>query len=293
MRKSKEKSALEKQKKMAELLLVVAILFALAFDKTGFLEQGLIESVFTINANALPGDLGEPFSSFQKGTAKSLEGRTVIISYFVNTPSSSWTAKKIKKELPVMDTAFQYIIRQAKNYDVECEFIYDWEEADNRDLIHRRTIMKDPEETKDFEYYLDDMLAIWKDGAFSYDDYLKKYDADNVFMMVFFDGDGRDYAISYDGEDSPQESMISYSTSGASVMAHEVLHLFGAHDFYEGAEYKEETTSYLENEYKNDIMLKVNPPGKITKTIGAVTAYHLGWTDDCPDLKDHPELKRQ
>lgn len=265
----------------------------------------MLSDLFTcVEAFALPGDLGEPFSSFQKGTAKSLEGRTVIISMFVDTPSFVWTTREIKKELPVMDSTFEYITRQAKEYDVECEFVYDFENelmsgtttqtmnAFNLDLFHRRRIQMDTEETKEFEYYLDDMLEIWKSGAVSYDKVLKKYDADNVFMIIFFKGDGRDYAITYDGEDSEQETLISYSTSGACTMAHEILHLFGAHDFYEGAEYTEDTTEYLKNEYKNDIMLKVNPPGKITKTVGAVTAYQLGWTDECEDLKEHPELKR-
>ena len=81
--------------------------------------------------------------------------------------------------------------------------------------------------------------------------------------------------------------------------AHEILHLFGAPDLYEGSSdpYVDEAlVSYVADTYPGDIMLSTYEDDgssrfdAITKEISPLTAYCLGLTDTCPELAQFPLL---
>ena len=82
--------------------------------------------------------------------------------------------------------------------------------------------------------------------------------------------------------------------------AHEILHLFGAPDLYEGSSdpYVDEAlVSYVADTYPGDIMLSTydGPTDQsrfdaITKEISPLTAYCLGLADTCPELARFPLL---
>ena len=81
--------------------------------------------------------------------------------------------------------------------------------------------------------------------------------------------------------------------------AHEILHLFGAPDLYEGSSdpYVDEAlVSYVADTYPGDIMLSTYEDDgssrfdAITKEISPLTAYCLGLADTCPELAQFPLL---
>ena len=123
-------------------------------------------------------------------------------------------------------------------------------------------------------------------------------DTGTSFTMAHYADDGDSFYYEYsclyktdaytDGE---AESPATY--------AHEILHLFGAPDLYEGSSdpYVDEAlVSYVADTYPGDIMLSTYEDDgssrfdAITKEISPLTAYCLGLTDTCPELAQFPLL---
>ena len=255
-------------------------------------------SSLTINSHAELGDLGEPRSSFNLGTAKILEGKNIIVSMYLDTPSYKWNPDDMKKSLDSLDMACIYLQNNAQEYNMDATFIYDWTENDN--LCYKAKMIMDPSDSERYEEILDKRIASWVSGVVGYQRLLKIYDADNIFMIVFINAPGRSYAITYDGIDAYEESLISFTNSAKDTknkfspctLAHEILHLYGAHDYYLGAEYTNDVVEYIKKTYPDDIMLSTDNDGKITKKIGSLTAYHLGWKDKALETSKYKQLIR-
>jgi len=270
--------------------LSIAIMVALS------LVGGIISSDYSYPQNNIvffslsPGDLGEPRSSYMLGSAKSAEGKNIIISLYADTPDNSWSDDERDAELEKLREACEYIEDSASSYGRDAEFITDYK-SDRRLLMNSR-IYRPVENSDDFYDYLDRITALWIDYVADYDGLLEKYDADGIFMIIHFKEAGRSYAVCYDGIDNEDESLIVYNDATASTYAHEILHLFGAHDFYSRAEYTEDAVSYIEEKYPDDIMLTLGQSNKITSKIGELTAYHLGWLDAPLEVKEFSQLQR-
>lgn len=265
----------------------------------------LLTEQFCITSYAAIGDLGEPRSSFNMGSAKMLGGDNTIVSMFVDTPNGRWNDNEKEATLRALGIATDYIIAQARLYDQEVSFNYDWSGDSNLKCSAR--LFRKPDDSEEFADYLDQYIALWKEyhlrkDAYSgmynnefsdgYERLISLYDSDNIFMMVFLKCEGRAYAICYDGIDSPEESLVAYIGSAPSVLAHEILHLYGAHDLYEKAEYTDDAVTYIKDKYPKDIMLTIERGNAIHEVIDPLTAYHIGWIDECPDTDIFEQLKR-
>lgn len=247
-----------------------------------------------VNSYSETGDLGEPASSFELGSAKRLEGRNVIVCFYVDTPESSWKTSEINSTVKDMKTACEYIEDTASKYGIETSFEYDWSlGGKNRCLYHRAKIPFLTDETDASDDLMGEYIEKWVSYLPSFDAVKEAYNADNVFFIVFLSQEGRSYSLVYDGEDSVNESIEIYKGENPSSIAHEILHLFGAHDYYDGAEYTEDVVSYIKKKYPNEIMLTTQMgKGKIPQMVSDITAYHLGWIDSVDELKDFPQLTR-
>lgn len=245
-------------------------------------------------------ELGNPRSSYGLGSAAFLKGRNILVSLFVTTPESGWTDREQEAVLQKIGVAVDYIEGQAKQYDVSTELIYDW--SSQRDLkVEAKTDFPINEDV-DFVDRLDEEIAYWFEQKISYEKLLEAYDAEGIATCVFVNNAGISYAIVYDGTDNVKESLIlftgDYYNHGkeetAAAYAHEILHVFGAHDLYEDAEFTREVTDYVADTYPNEIMLTVSGSGtgKITQIISPVTAYHLGWVSYTEEVDRFPQLNR-
>jgi len=266
-----------------------------------------------VNSCAALGDIGEPRSSFDLGTARMLDGSNLIITVYVDTPGCVFTDKDINAYQDKINTACEYLKSEAGKNGKKVSFI-----LDDSELNYRIFLSKQPDESDESTDYVDaaienikrnviarnitgrninvSTMAYYGSGIdpeyeHGYARLLKRYNADNIFMILCFISYGRSYAICYDGIDSEYESLVMFNDSPC-VLAHEILHLYGAHDYYSGAEYTENTVKYISDNYPNDIMLSVDEGNKILKEIGALTRYHLGWIDSVDGLDEYPELTR-
>lgn len=248
-----------------------------------------------------PAKLGEPRSSYGIGSASYLWGRNILISVFVDTPESSFTEKEQQEALAKVKTAVTYIETQAQNYEVEAELVYDWSSDSN--LKIENTVDFAINEKSHFWTRLDREIARWYSEEISYEDLLSEYDAQGLAIMVFVNNDGISYANVYDGMDSIQESLVLFTgdyyrpgmPETSVSYAHEILHVFGAHDLYEGAEYTAEVTDYIGKQYPREIMYTVSGSEgaqPIHNTLSPITAYHLGWVDEIEEVTLFPQLDR-
>ena len=244
--------------------------------------------------------LGNPRSSYGLGSASYLRGRNVLVSLFVTTPESGFTKEEQEEALAKVEKAVTYIEAQAAAYGVETEFIYDFSEYQDLKLEAEADFVIN--EDVDFIDRLDEEIARWKQEKISYDEVLQKYEADGIAMLIFVNNPGISYAIVYDGTDSDKETVILFTEDyykpgceeTATAYAHEILHVFGAHDLYEDAEFTKEVSDYIALTYPDEIMYTVNESGgEITAQLSGVTAYHLGWIDEVGELEQFPQLARE
>ena len=243
-----------------------------------------------------PGELGNPRSSYKLGSAKSLEGKNLIYSLFVDTPDAKWTDRDKKKALQNLEIAKEYIETEAKSYRKKVDLVVDFEE--NEDLTGSARINFSLKDGEDYEEALDEEIAGWLDERIDYEALCKEYKAKGIAMIVFVNHKGSTYAICYDGVDNPQESLVMFAGEVPAVYAHEILHLFGAHDLYEDAEYTEEVCEYVKKAYPDEIMYTVKDEdgrlnsSEIQNELSPITAYHLGWVNYIEEIDVFPQLKR-
>lgn len=242
------------------------------------------------------GELGNPRSSFKLGSAKYLEGKNLVYSLFVDTPDAKWSDKEKQEVLENLKIAEEYIETAARDYRKKVDLVVDFKE--NPSLTGTGKIYFSVKDGKDYEERLDREIAKWLDTKISYEELLEEHKAKGIAMVVFFNHKGTPYAICYDGVDNPQESLIMFADEVPSVYAHELLHLFGAHDLYEDAEYTQEVCEYIQKAYPLEIMYTVkDSTGRMNRTtieneISPITAYHLGWVNYTEEIDVFPQLSR-
>ena len=110
----------------------------------------------------------------------------------------------------------------------------------------------------------------------------------DVIFLTFLNKPGKPYArhIGSTGQTSYSEHCVIFSDylegnsfgCKASTVAHELLHLFGAEDYYDG--YREILAYQI---YPKDIMLWM-PTEIYENEIGDFTAYTVGWTNTIPRI---------
>lgn len=236
--------------------------------------------------------------SFGIGSASVLKGRNILVSLFLTTPDNTFTEEEKKICLQRLKEAAIYIEENASGYGVETQFILDWSEEDSQDLCMEKTVDFTISDDSDFMDALDEAFAQWTEEDLSYERLLQEYGADGIATCMFVNAPGRSYAIVYDGEDNVRESLVMFARNDKgteeepAVYAHEILHVFGAHDLYRGEEYSRAVTDYIAASYPDEIMRSVAGEGKISEQISRITAYHLGWIDEIPETESFPELIR-
>ena len=242
-------------------------------------------------------ELGNPRSSYGLGSAGYLKGDNLLYSLFVDTPESSWTKEEKEKALTELLLATDYIEEQASAYHCETRLICDWEE--NADLCSDAVVDFAINDEEDFTARLDEEIARWVEEKVDFEGLKESYRAKGIALLVFVNNPGTSYAIVFDGTDNPKESLILFGQEPPSVFAHEILHLFGAHDLYRDAEYTQEVTAYVGAAYPLEIMYTVADEngvlrkGKIVNLVSPITAYHLGWIDYTEEIDLFPQLKRE
>lgn len=131
---------------------------------------------------------------------------------------------------------------------------------------------------------------------------------DRVGVLFFLPGAGNPYTAVYDSENTDEyywEYTVFYQYTlegpdhqwpGPAVLAHEILHLFGALDLYPGQQgVSQDTAQSIAAAYPREIMVTVrDPQGRVDltgmdQTLSPFTAWRVGLTGDPAPFGDCPE----
>ncbi len=235
---------------------------------------------------------------YELANCRNLEGNPVVVLIFIDDNESYWTKDEVSTftEEHIL-VGLDYLEENAKQWGGHLDFVIEsystqlsgyeikYEGIVNPNLYNGGS-------TKDV---LDKAAADIGYGSnwelYSY--YKSKYPNDDIIFLNLLNKSGRSYtrnAISTGYSEYSEHCVIfaDYlgSSSGmrkdgsrASTVAHEILHLFGAEDYYLSLSRE----NLANKKYPNDIMLWQYDNIQ-DNSIGDHTAFSVGWTDVVPDV---------
>lgn len=257
------------------------------------------------------------------GSADIPVGKTAVVTIFCSDKLTTWdfsNEKDVqlrKKDLNSVKVAAEWVELQARRYEKDLSIIYPNSERSDLyyEAIFADVVCDSSADREKTEY--------WSFIESNIDDkqLKQKYDCSSIVYLLITNKydeitDNDDnmninaYAVCiYDEKQSyPYElcclpSVLKKAQLSPSVIAHEILHLFGAPDLYNidiyGTNYGIWTdfTDYCKENYPQDIMLSTYDrktgerlPDRITQEITDITAYYIGWLDTPPDFIDEYRL---
>lgn len=106
-----------------------------------------------------------------------------------------------------------------------------------------------------------------------------KFNRENVAIVYFVNGYYENHpSFSFNTESSSDVEFSIVTSKNTAVIAHEILHLFGAVDLYSNNNYPNFNFPELKESYPNEIMNVQHK--RIEKlSISPITAYFIGWRD--------------
>ncbi len=243
------------------------------------------------------------------GSAKLLEGDNILISIFVDIDGDKWTEEEKQYCKESLEEAVSWIEREGETYGKQIHFLYDMDSQS--DLLYSQSIDfkvdSDSEDTNQYTYYLYNKL--WIQENIDIESIAEKYGSDSIGYLFFVKDEGTSYTYSHYLEDKNinKEEMCTIYLEDSSnyglyenpaTYAHEILHLYGALDLYDGA-CPEDVNDYVINTYPYEIMLSTygetlvdNEYGEM-KRISPITAYMLDWVEELEELTRFPEMERE
>ena len=243
------------------------------------------------------------------GSAGRLDGRIVVVSLFTDDARTSWKTNSREDQalkadcLSFLEIALDWICENAAKWGYTPEFIYDWNTYP--ELSCEVSIRCDV--TDDYDDPTEEMDAFIQKYVPS-EQLLRDFDAESILYLSFVNTPLRNDAPSftipyYDSSETPVE--ICYFLMGCdgeretpAAFAHEILHAFGAPDLYTSEDpaynYNIDDTfvRYCEVFHPNEIMMTtydVNTDESyydhISNELTEITAYYIGWTDECEEVE--------
>ena len=252
---------------------------------------------------------------YPKGTGDTLDGKIVVVSIFLNDNTTSWdfnsqedldTVTKLSRNMGI---GMDWIVEQGKKYGKNIEFIYNWD--NDSELFNVIDIdcdfSKGESQTPEVKMLLDENFLELSNKL------LDRYNAENIFYAMYLnekpDTKMTCHAMPYYGTELgfniPYEAVclsnwVYGEEQGPASYAHEILHIFGAPDYYvadtmgENHGITQEFVDYCANsDMINEIMTSTYDPytntipkDSVTNDLSELTAYYLGWTDSCSLLDE-------
>lgn len=234
-----------------------------------------------------------PWSHRNGGVCRTLKENASVAVVFLEDNQSDWTEWEMRNYLDTMvSPALDYIEYNASRYgyNISLDYFYYVDDYGNPDSTEYYGSVRDFNNdggTTDVLSQSANVLGygsaeemLWSDRNYSGND--------QIAYLFVLDKPGRSYAYwnHYMGE-YVEYAVVFTSQNGyqerPSVIAHEVLHLFGAEDMYaEGAE-RVNRARMAKQVCPNEIFL--NPQWNLyDNDISDFTAYTVGWLDYFPDL---------
>lgn len=243
------------------------------------------------------------------GSAGLVGWPSVLVSLYLDErDGEGWDEQEIARTRQTLAVAVDWIAAQCEAYHASPTIHYDDGTADSG-LFLRATYEgrfaggQESDEGDAFYDAVDDLCAQVDTEALA-----QRYGTDSIGFLVFLPVAGNAFSIVHyfeDGDDYYPEYCCLYQYDAweapgtwdePAVYAHEILHLFGAPDLYEGsrdAYVTPELAAYVEQNWPDALMRDTYSADgahfdRIAKTLCPLTAYRLGLCATWPGLADFP-----
>ena len=238
---------------------------------------------------------------YGKGICETLQEDAYVVSLFVNDAESSWTTDEIEAYMKnCIQDGLAFVESQASNYgqDIALNLGY-YQENGIAKTVNLSGNIGDNTGVQEVTQ-VENVLILHKAArALGYSNAWemvasdrKATGLDQIAYMVCVNKPGRAYANSDKLEaffyDAPEFAVLyayhpdSDILTTSSCVSHELLHLFGAEDYYEEDGKRKNRAELAEQLCPMDIMYH----GSVNvweKYVGDYTAYTIGWLDKMPD----------
>lgn len=197
------------------------------------------------------------FQSVNLGSCRELTGDVAIQVVFVDGDEGAWNEKNMAEYKKAMGQAYDQLTRWGRDYGQEVRI----------SLRYAHTA-----ESMDLDFLDSDA---WADHVLNNADLPARGD-DSVYMqecmpiIFLLNEGGRAYACA-NASETYNDYLICFNNSTVSSFSHELLHLYGAVDYYYPLAYQEAAQKY----FPQSIMFTTEEH----KEFDGLTAYIIGWTD--------------
>lgn len=197
------------------------------------------------------------FQSVNLGSCRELTGDVAIQVVFVDGDEGAWDEKNMAEYKKAMGQAYDQLTRWGRDYGQEVRI----------SLRYAHTA-----ESMDLDFLDSDA---WADHVLNNADLPARGD-DSVYMqecmpiIFLLNEGGRAYACA-NASETYNDYLICFNNSTVSSFSHELLHLYGAVDYYYPLAYQEAAQKY----FPQSIMFTTEEH----KEFDGLTAYIIGWTD--------------
>lgn len=242
----------------------------------------------------------ETRTSYNQGSCYDMESDICYVIVHLDDDESKWNEKEInefteKKFLVSLD----YLSRKASEYSTTlCKEYRNYFSDKNAEIAYNGIVDADIVTNGAQEDILNQVATSMKcSSPEEMDSLLKKeLNVNQIAYIIVLNKEGRSYKHSYITEDSElmefcvffDDSINLDGNTCCSTISHEILHLFGAEDFYDPYGDMPERQKLAQTLYPNDIMFTLMTDVNDAQ-IGGYTAYSVGWTDTLPEECDVPE----
>ncbi len=214
------------------------------------------------------------FNYKNRGACKTLVGEVTLYFFMVNDPDSRWDEGSLQTFKGVCSTAIKSLERQAGEYGARLNIKYAFDSVTTDDTIgfgSWRAVIGDALGKYSFES-VDEFQAFYE----------KKYSLDDSCIILAFNKKIRGFAsVTTEGYADLGECCVvgkNPSQFRHTSIMHEVLHQFGAKDYY----YPELLKDSAKLHIGDSVMMTAG-----CERIDPLTAYLVGWTNEIDSASEY------
>ncbi len=233
--------------------------------------------------------LGQDVGKWRAGSALTLTGKVYTLSCFISGPNEEWTYSEKLNMLGLLKEGQQWITKQALQYGITVDFDDNGNFGLKKDIKFPYIPIGTASGNEPVDWVSKVLYKIGYKSTLDLADMVKRNTlADNLQVIIFVKGRGNGYAMASSSEMDKElyfvEGVVLYEKYNegeklaASSIAHEILHLYGAWDFYQTFCQTAENEKRARALFPNSIMLRTSYNiGELN--IDKLTAWLIGWNN--------------
>lgn len=226
------------------------------------------------------------------GSARDCKGSNLVVNCFVSESKKPWTSVEKEEIITKENNGFEWLKKQARSWKqspISFQQISIGLEQDVLvpEIVHARSIKQINRLKIHWATYALHAAGIKNTYNF-YDSLKKKYQVDNIVILVFANKEGRSYAqpttADFKNEGFVEGAVIyknyydNISPLSAATIMHEMLHLYGSWDMYQSDERSYDLQRRVNSAFQNSIMIDTYKGDIKTFNIDQLTSWRIGWT---------------